>query len=274
MLYGVIPEKIDLRDFKVCSSNVYVKYPDEFQLKNLPVVKNQGNVNSCCAHATSSILEYYDSNKHVLSTNFFYGIQKKICYQNGQGMYLKDACKIASKYGDMLETDCPGNTEVPECRKVAEESFNDLRKRAEAFKYRIRSYYSCKSSNDIKYALMKYGPVLVSVCWHEKYKLVNNVIEFNKNSLYGLHAVVIIGWNKTGWIIQNSWGTSFGDKGRFILPFEHGVTEAKVMIDDKSNNILDNALVVPSNNNKISDSLYKIINWFLNTVKCKNKTIY
>lgn len=271
MLYGVLPEKIDLRDFRVCSSNVSTFYPEEFKLKNLPKVKNQGSVNSCCPHATSSLLEYYDNNKHVLSTNFFYGIQKKVCYHSGQGMYLKDACKIASKYGDMLEVDCPGNTEVPECRKVAEASFADSKKRVEALKYKIKSYYSCRSSGDIKYALMKYGPVLGAVCWYERYQLVNNVIKFNTNSLSGLHAILIVGWNKEGWIVQNSWGTTFGDKGRFILPFEYGVREAKVMIDST---VADNALVTPSNNNKLSDSLYKAINWLLNVVKCQRKTIY
>jgi len=93
--YGCLPAKFDIRDYKLCSAkNPMVVYPSEFQLKNLPKVKNQGMVNSCCAHATSSILEYYAHNIYKLSTNFIYGIQKKVCNQNQMGMYLVDACKI------------------------------------------------------------------------------------------------------------------------------------------------------------------------------------
>jgi len=35
-------------------------------------------------------------------------------------MYLTDALKISNKYGDMLEKDCAGNTEIPNCWGEAE----------------------------------------------------------------------------------------------------------------------------------------------------------
>ena len=114
MQYGCLPAKKDLRDYKLCAANVQQEYPKSFMVSGeLPKVKNQGNVSSCCAHATSSILEYFDKNKHVLSTNFIYGIQKKLFNQNQMGMYLAQACQIVKDYGDMLEKDCKGNNEIP-----------------------------------------------------------------------------------------------------------------------------------------------------------------
>ena len=35
----------------------------------------------------------------------------------------------------------------------------------------------------------------------------------------GGHAISIVGWNKEGFIIRNSWGQSFGDNGYTTLPY-------------------------------------------------------
>lgn len=32
------------------------------------------------------------------------------------------------------------------------------------------------------------------------------------------HAIVVTGYNEKGWIIKNSWGEKWGDKGYFYLP--------------------------------------------------------
>ena len=44
--------------------------------------------------------------------------------------------------------------------------------------------------------------------------------------------MVIYGWNKQGWKIQNSWGTSWGNQGRAILPYDTKLSEAYGVIDD------------------------------------------
>lgn len=264
MQYGCLPQKIDLRDYKIKSKKACApNYPEEFVLTGLPPVKNQKNVNSCCAHAASSVLEYYDKAQNNLSTNFFYGIQHKLFNQNGEGMYLIQACKIAKEYGDMLESDCPGNTEVPDCWPIAENSFKSAEARKRALQFRSASYYACKTDNDVKYALMNYGPVLVSVHWYDSY-IVNSkgIITFNTNTNGGYHAVMVYGWNRDGWLIQNSWGTNFGNNGRFILPYEYGFAEARAMIDWEEG-AEDPALVEP-NTNLILEIIYKILNFILN----------
>lgn len=36
----------------------------------------------------------------------------------------------------------------------------------------------------------------------------------------GYHAISIVGWTEKGYIIRNSWGTSFADGGYVVLPYE------------------------------------------------------
>ena len=263
MQYGCLPQRIDLRDYKVKSKKACaLSYPTEFELKELPPVKNQKTVNSCCAHAASSVLEYHDRAQHNLSTNFFYGIQHKLFHQDGEGMYLADACKVAKQYGDMLESDCPGNTEVPKCWAIAEDAFNNEEARQRALEFKSASYYACKTDSDIKYALMNYGPVLASIHWYDSY-IVNSkgIITFNTNTPGGYHAIMVYGWNQDGWLIQNSWGTN---DGRFILPYDYGFAEARVMIDWEEGTE-DPALVEP-NTNLVLEIIYKILNFILNLV--------
>ena len=263
MFYGCQPPKIDLRDYKlnpvVASA---AQLPEEFVLEDRMKVKNQGSVSSCVAHATSSILEYHDKGQRELSTNFIYGIQRKVCDREGSGMYLADACKIVNKYGDMLEDDCPGNNEVPKSCDIAEESFGDASKLERAAYFKVSKYFNCKSNSDIKYAVMNHGPVLCSIKWYDKYKVKDGIISFDMASDYGHHAIVIYGWNKEGFLCQNSWGKMFGDKGKFILPYDHKIEEAKGLVDY----INDKELVVPKTNNFL-DIMYKVLNWIFNLVK-------
>ena len=109
---------------------------------------------------------------------------------------------------------------------------------------------------------MNYGPVLGAVNWREKYTMdKDNVVYFDSKSQGGGHAIVIVGWNTKGWIIQNSWGESFGDKGRFVLPYGYGLLEARALVDYENEN--DCVLMKPKNN-KVLNVLYKIGNFFVN----------
>ena len=85
----------DLRDYKIhASANVVETFPEVFDLPSYGKIKNQGTVSSCVPHATSTILEYFDEGRNMLSTNFIYGLQERISGRLDKGMYLADACKI------------------------------------------------------------------------------------------------------------------------------------------------------------------------------------
>ncbi len=258
---GCIPSKYDARDYRLKAAGS-TSLPEAFTINRLPKVKDQGAVNSCVAHSTSSILEYHDmmeGNSTTLSTNFLYGIQKQLCGYEGMGMYLRDVCKIVNTYGDMLESDCPGNVEVPKAHSIAEEAIKDETKVKKASNFKIASYVRLTKENDIKRAIMSYGPVLASVKWYNTFHCNDqHVLVGEKSGDYGYHAVMLYGWCKEGYLVQNSWGKNWGKQGRFVLPFDTGVREAWQMVDAESDE------VVKPVRGPIIDIIYRVINYIIN----------
>lgn len=263
MEFGCKLSQYDIRDYKlkagVAASS---ELPESYSCPLLAPVKSQGAVSSCVAHATSSILEYHAPHDNKLSTNFIYGIQKQLCGHEGKGMYLRDACKIASKYGDMLETDCPGNTEVPGCYTIAENALEDADKAQNAYKHRILKYFTCKNNDEIKHALYNYGPVLGSIKWYNAFKTdKNGTLVGEQTGDYGYHAIMIYGYTPDGFWCQNSWGKNWGKQGRFFLPNSIKIKEARGFIDFEN----DEELNVPGRSTLL-DILYKAINCCVNFI--------
>lgn len=265
MDYGCKLSKFDARDYKLDAAAVAAyDFPPEFINTPLPRVKNQGIVSSCVAHALSTILEYHSyPNTAKLSTDFIYGIQKELFNSSGSGMYMIQACKIALKYGDMLERDCPGNTEVPLCHSIASAAMDDEDKVATAYNYHIFGYYSCNSIKDIKYSLIHHGPVLAALKWSNTYRVNKDGILVGKLAKKsGYHAVVVYGYNEKGFLCQNSWGNIWGNDGRFILPYDITFTEARGIIDCKDHS----GDIQESKHGFLWDIFYKIINGIVNLI--------
>ena len=261
---GCLPSPADARDYRVKVAGA-VEFPKSFEVQQMPPVKNQKQVNSCVAHALSSIMEYHDArigSMKTLSTNFIYGIQNKYCGHSGQGMYLRDACKIGLDLGTPWECYCPGNNEVPKAHEIAEITYADADKMENASYFRIASYARCRDEKSLKSALMNYGPVLCSVNWRDTFKIDSDGVLYGEDTGDdGYHALVLYGWNEKGWLIQNSWGSNWGKKGRFILPYTYKFAEAWSIIDAEQD--IDNSgdiEIIKPPRNSFMDVIYKIMN--------------
>lgn len=261
--YGAMPPKTDLRDYKVKAEAINVT---DFALDNLPAVKNQGAVGSCTAHSISSILEWFNRKEineyRELSTGFIYGMQGVAFDRIERGMYLRDACKIVQKYGDCLFDTVPFNVEMPECYNRLKDTLNEDVYN-EALICKVNSYAKCETNEAIKHALMKYSPILMSVTWCEEYEMNDDVIYFDTTSDKGCHAIMVYGFNEKGWLCQNSWGKIWGNKGRFILPYEHGFVEAWSFVDAQNSDIHK------PKRNQILNVIYKVLNYIINLFKKK-----
>ena len=60
------------------------------------------------------------------------------------------------------------------------------------------------------------------------------LLAISRNYFGGSHAVIIIGYTESGFIIQNSWGEKWGNKGRKEIPFE-AIDYAYLLIDEVFN---------------------------------------
>jgi C1A family cysteine protease len=268
MFYGSKLSPYDARDYKVACGASSNELPDAFELDFSNIkIKNQGRVSSCVAHAMSTILEYHAKGLYDLSTNFIYGAQLKYCGRSDKGMYLRDACKIATKLGDATLEDCPGNNEVPQCHEIADRAMMSEDAMNRAADFRTKSYYVCKNNDDIKYALVNYGPILASIQWFDDLKVKNGVLTKGKSKEGGYHAFVIYGYNEQGFLCQNSWGKLWGKGGRFILPYDFKIREARGLID-----LENDTFVTPPKKSKWAEYLYKLVNLIINLLRKLNKT--
>lgn len=256
---GALKPKIDLRDYVLQAGSASL--PEFYMCDDMPPVKSQGSVGSCVAHATATILEYFNMVEHkqynMLSTNFIYAQGSNT---KSSGMYLRDACKIVKEYGDALEVTIPGNTEKPKCIEETMPKIDD-KVLAEAANFRVRSYAQCKDANAIKKALIENGPVLGSVKWYDDYTIKGNILSFDETSEPGYHAIVICGYNEDGWLIQNSWGRFWNGDGQCVIPYNIPIREAWSFVDANSDDVY-----IPRNNRWLN-WLYKIVNLVINFFK-------
>ena len=83
---------------------------------------------------------------------------------------------------------------------------------------KIKEYAMIKNIVSLKDAIIANGPCFGALpvyddTGYEKFW------DKKRGYLKGGHAVAVVGWTKEGFVIRNSWGTSFGKKGYTILPY-------------------------------------------------------
>lgn len=71
--------------------------------------------------------------------------------------------------------------------------------------------------NALKAALIANGPCFGALPVYDPD--CNQFWKRNGSPVQGWHSITIIGWNEDGFIIRNSWGVAYGDKGYMTLPY-------------------------------------------------------
>lgn len=255
---GVINSAYDMRDYTIKAG---ADFPDEYKCPVEVPIKNQLTKPTCTAHALASLVEYHNKRQHgtyrKYSTEFIYGFRPD-GYYIGDGMCIKDGLNTLLKYGDVYYTDLAGNSNYEKAAEKVREDLVPLI--AKARPHRISAYYKLNTADEIKTALMRDGVVVASMNTYDGAKLVDNVYTYDKNAKHGAHCVLIIGWTRDGWLVQNSWGYLYGDSGRFYLPFDFKLNEAWGVTDD----ITD---ITTPKRNKWLDVLYLALNAVINFIK-------
>lgn len=231
--FGAILSPKDIRDYRIiCASNS--TFPTEYELE-MPEVKNQGSVGSCVAHSIATVIEYFSrlqgDESSEMSVGYIYGNRTNTDHKDW-GMVVRKALEATCEYGDVTQALFPYNEEVPSIISRFEENVCGLI--AKAYPHRFSSYYRCRKENEIKTALTKGSPVVMVMKWYDDIEVVDGVIQTKAECADSSHCMVIYGWNKQGWLIQNSWGTDWGYGGRAILSYDVPIIEAWGVTDEIS----------------------------------------
>ena len=195
MNYGFIPSKMDgtevkfkkIKDFEIPEEYSYKKY--------MPEVINQGQRPICVPCSLSAYVNW------SINTDTGDGkVDNKVnldeIYESrttggNDGMTFKDALKFLKHEG----VDTKEGVET------------------------IDRYALVGSFITLKQALILNGPCVGALPVYNSYAY-DFWNKMDGDNLEGGHAVSIVGYNKEGFIIRNSWGKGYGDNGYSIIPYD------------------------------------------------------
>lgn len=200
-------------------------FPPKMDLRDkMPPIYDQGDLGSCTSNALVAAYCFNDRD-FMGSRLFLYYNERKIRgdEKEDSGAYLSDGIKSLEEEGVCPESewpykiskfkDCP----PPECYIHAK------RHRAE------KATNIMDDLDHMKNALCVGFPFVVGITIFESFESLEasrtGVVSMPKpnEKVLGGHAVVVVGYDdsKRQWIMRNSWGTDWGDKGYFYLPYEY-----------------------------------------------------
>lgn len=216
-ILGCLPSPDDPRDWQYESLPLMTAsplFPETFDLRPyLPPVRDQGALGTCAAFSAACIKEYHEKmdnpdkfGGHMSPFSiYFYRANKPT-----EGMNLRNVMQILTNQGACREQYMPYGLREP--KSISAQAVED------AARFKISGYAQVSTITGVKTALMTSGPVLAAFPYYE-----NKIPQFwrPKRGLKadGGHAVTIVGWNETGFIIRNSWGSGYADHGYVIYDF-------------------------------------------------------
>lgn len=203
--------------------------PSSVDLRNdFPEIKNQGTQGACTAFSLVSVIEYFLSKTLKKKTN----LSEAFAYYNARvlrnetnidgGATFIDIIQSIRDNGVCLEELCPYDPNVYS-EKPSEEAYSEAESRKITEAKNV-----CINVNDVKSALAQGFPVIISARAIDSYLSNRNGVlriptDTELEDTDNNHAMVICGYiDKEGFfIVRNSWGKNFGDKGYCYLPYEY-----------------------------------------------------
>lgn len=225
-------DNADRRDY-LFMKNTALKLPTSVDLRNNATpVEDQGNLGSCTGQAIAESIELVNkkNGKATEISRLFIYYQERV-YENSihvdAGAYIRDGIKVVYNYGAPLESLWPYD-ESKWDTQPSQAAYTDAAKR------KVKLYQKCVDFLAVKSAIASGFPVVVGFSVYSSflsYKVTSTGVmsypNTRKESWLGGHAVCLVGYNdnyggikNNGYFIaKNSWGTSWGDKGYFYMPY-------------------------------------------------------
>jgi hypothetical protein len=182
---GCKPSKLDGTEHKYEYKKSQL--PETFSYVSvMPPVTDQGSSSKCVCHALTAYLDWNknqyegDNNGGQFDIDALYAIRGD---KKSEGMRIKEALSFLRHRG-----------------------LNGAK---------IKEYALVMSDLALQQALVMNGPCILSL------PVRSDKDRFWKgDSIYGGHCVLAVGYNKDGFILRNSWGKGYGEKGYIVLPYK------------------------------------------------------
>ncbi len=224
---GILPSPPDPRDYSVEDIPMRsAKLPSSHKLPPSPIVLNQGQTGYCAGASAAGIANaYYHANGMMpdkgFSMAFVYWLAKQMDgIPHIDGTYIRTVLKVMHQYGCAPETLAPYSTQRIRITAEAVEA---------AKEYKIEAYARLHSAQDIKQAMTQglyviFGTLVTRDNWNRP----KGFLSFPQGQLYGGHATFgfeyddLLRQQHVGYCTgQNSWGSGWGDGGKFYLPYDY-----------------------------------------------------
>lgn len=166
-----------------------IRIPTEYSyIGAMPPVLNQGNTVKCVCYSLCSYLDWKkntyegDNNGSQYSIDDLFEIRED---KHAPGMQIKEALRYLKHTG-------LGGT-------------------------KIKEYAMIGSAMQAKQAILINGPLVGGLPVYSNHQ--DNTFWIEGGRFLGGHCITIVGYNKDGFVIRNSWGDKWCNKGHVLLPY-------------------------------------------------------
>ena len=238
-VYGWIPDLPDQRDYLYSTRfRIPPELPEHVDLRPFcSRVENQGALGSCTAQALTGAMEVLEKKDAVpfqdLSRLFLYYNERVIIGTVGydSGATLRDGIKSLAREGVCAERRWP-YVIARFKKKPGAVCYR------EAADHQITSYHRMLALDEMQACLAEGFPFVFGFAVYESFESTEvtrtGVVQMPEKAerVLGGHAVLAVGYSMPDkrFLVRNSWGTRWGQRGYFTMPFAY--LEDRSLSDD------------------------------------------
>jgi C1A family cysteine protease len=230
--FGTIPDKPDDRDYiyKAVLAPTQIKLPSSVNLTSkCPAVYDQGDLGSCTGQAIAGAVAF--AHRKVESTDldpsrlFIYYNERELegTVSEDAGASIRDGIKVCNQFGVCPEALWPyiiskfAIKPPPNCYTAA---LKDKVVKYERLMQSSTAFRSCLATGfPFVFGILVYPSFMTAKV------ATTGVVPMPKadEECLGGHAVMCVGYNDMTrrFIVRNSWGTSWGNRGYFTIPYNY-----------------------------------------------------